>query len=81
MDGETLDPEYESEGADCCHRCGRAGHWSADCYAKADVNGNSLQRGRSTGHRGRSRPLRWQQSAPSDSDSESSFDSESDSSY
>mgnify|MGYP002828498725 FL=1 len=81
VDGETLDSGPEPEGADCCHRCGRAGHWSADCYAKADVNGNSLQRGRSTGHRGRSRSLRRQQSAPSDSDSESSFDSESDSSY
>lgn len=30
----------KSTGA--CYRCGRAGHWSPDCYARTDVRGNSL---------------------------------------
>lgn len=28
---------------DCCTQCGRKGHFVKDCYAKADVNGNSLE--------------------------------------
>lgn len=28
---------------DCCTQCGRKGHWVKDCYAKDDVNGNSLE--------------------------------------
>ena len=28
---------------DCCTECGRKGHWAKDCYAKNDVNGNSLE--------------------------------------
>jgi hypothetical protein len=26
----------------CCHRCGRKGHWSDTCYAKRDIDGNHL---------------------------------------
>jgi hypothetical protein len=26
-----------------CYRCGRAGHWSPDCYAKTDTDGNDLE--------------------------------------
>jgi len=29
--------------SDCCTECGRKGHWAKDCYAKSDVNGNSLE--------------------------------------
>lgn len=28
--------------SDNCYRCGRAGHWEADCYASKDINGNHL---------------------------------------
>ena len=33
-------PEPKKSGA--CHRCGRASHWIADCYAKTDTDGNDL---------------------------------------
>lgn len=26
-----------------CYRCGRAGHWANDCYAKTDVSGHHLE--------------------------------------
>ena len=29
-----------------CDRCGRRGHWKADCYATTDFNGNRIRRGR-----------------------------------
>jgi len=33
----------EIRGAtDCCFRCGRSNHFIKNCYAKTDVNGNSL---------------------------------------
>ena len=25
-----------------CYRCGRTSHWSPDCYAKTDTEGNKL---------------------------------------
>ena len=29
--------------SDCCTQCGRKGHFVKNCYAKTDVNGNSLE--------------------------------------
>lgn len=29
-----------------CERCGRPGHWRADCYARTDFKGNRISRNR-----------------------------------
>jgi predicted GIY-YIG superfamily endonuclease len=29
--------------SDCCTQCGRKGHFVKNCYAKNDINGNSLE--------------------------------------
>lgn len=34
--------EGEEEEADVCFRCGRAGHWAGQCYARCDVNGKKI---------------------------------------
>ena len=47
---EKLDEIQESNlqkelwaASDCCTQCGRKGHFVKNCYAKNDVNGNSLE--------------------------------------
>ena len=35
--------EYESDPDDVCFRCGRAGHWASECYARRHINGGSLR--------------------------------------
>jgi predicted GIY-YIG superfamily endonuclease len=39
---ETLKTEIWS-AKDACTRCGRAGHFVKDCYARSDISGNSLE--------------------------------------
>lgn len=34
--------ESDDEGSDACFRCGREGHWAAQCYAKTGVDGKRL---------------------------------------
>ena len=40
-DNDDDDDEGEEE-QNCCHRCGREGHWANSCYAKTDVNGERI---------------------------------------
>lgn len=41
--GSESDSEDESDSDDdTCYRCGRSGHWSSDCFARTDVNGDRL---------------------------------------
>jgi hypothetical protein len=47
---EKLDEIQESNlqkelwaASDCCTQCGRKGHFVKNCYAKNDINGNSLE--------------------------------------
>lgn len=37
---ETKSKPPPKNGA--CYRCGRGSHWSPDCYARTDIDGNEL---------------------------------------
>lgn len=39
---EYLPTEYELKQQQCCHRCGRMGHFAKSCYAKYHINGEQL---------------------------------------
>jgi predicted GIY-YIG superfamily endonuclease len=34
--------KIQSQKSNACFRCGRAGHWASDCYAKTNVNNEEL---------------------------------------
>ena len=35
--------ESDSDDEDICYRCGRAGHWASECYAKKHVDGGYIR--------------------------------------
>jgi len=41
-----FDTELES---DTCYRCGRQGHWASECFARRDIDGNYLVKGKGKG--------------------------------
>jgi hypothetical protein len=40
-----MDDDDDDED-DCCFRCGRAGHYASECYARTDVDGVAIGTGR-----------------------------------